>query len=64
MQFALLHATSLEKWILSFNIYGNWAGEGRNVLGFPFWEGKLSGRKCPEEYVHGMKCPITLWQTT
>jgi len=52
----LLRATILEKWILPFNIYGNWAGEGGNVLGFQFRKGKMSVGNCSGNMSRGI-CP-------
>jgi len=38
----IVTCNQLGKWILLFNIHGTLAGKGRNVLGFQFWEGKMS----------------------
>jgi len=46
----------LEKWILSFNIYGNWAGRGEcpglSISGRENVRGNCPGR-CPREYIQG-----------
>jgi len=45
----------LEKWILSFNLYENWAGRGKciklSLLGKENVRGKLSVGICPGENV-------------
>jgi len=54
-----------KKWILSFNIYGNWAGEGecpRLSISGRVNVRRKTVRECPGDMSRG-KCPAPFWSS-